>query len=158
MKRKIIISVLIAALLILAASVFAFAAENTDGGPVAEAKFGSPEALDGVLDSGWDGAKSYKSEKHASFDPTEIEAEWKVMYDNTNLYFYVDVTDSTVIREFGYNYHTQPNAGCAWSEEDRYCVLVKWDDFIADPDRYINQAFDKRFSAAASKIRIRNLR
>ena len=75
-----------------------------------------------------------------------------------NTHSHVNVTDSTVIREFGYNYHTQPNAGCAWSEEDRYCVLVKWDDFIADPDRYINQAFDKRFSAAASKIRIRNLR
>ena len=75
-----------------------------------------------------------------------------------NTHNLVDITDSTAIREFSYNYYTQPHEGCSWSEEERYCVLVKWDDFIVSPDKYINQAFDKRFSSAASKIRIRNLR
>lgn len=70
----------------------------------------------------------------------------------------VDINDSTAIREFSYNYYTQPHKGCSWSEDERYCILVKWDDFITSPDEYINQAFEKRFSAAASKIRIRNLR
>lgn len=70
----------------------------------------------------------------------------------------VNINDSATIREFSYNYYTQPHEGCAWSEEERYCVLVKWEDFIADPDKYINQAFEKRFSPIASKIRIRNLR
>lgn len=70
----------------------------------------------------------------------------------------VEINDSTTIREFSCNYYTQPHEGCAWSEEERYCVLVKWDDFIADPEKYINQAYEKRNSAVASKIRIRNLR
>ena len=70
----------------------------------------------------------------------------------------VNVNDSTTIREFSYNYYTQPHEGCGWSENERYCVLVKWDDFVAQPEKYIDQAFEKRTSSAASKIRIRNLR
>lgn len=75
-----------------------------------------------------------------------------------NTHNLVNINDSTTIREFSYNYYTKPREGCAWSEEERYCVLVKWDDFIADPEKYINQAYDKRTSPVASKIRIRNLR
>ena len=75
-----------------------------------------------------------------------------------NIHNLVNINDSTTIREFSYNYYTKPHEGCAWSEEERYCVLVKWDDFIADPEKYINQAYDKRTSPVASKIRIRNLR
>lgn len=75
-----------------------------------------------------------------------------------NTHNLVNINDSTTIREFSYNYYTKPHEGCAWSEEERYCVLVKWDDFVADPEEYINQAYDKRTSPVASKIRIRNLR
>ena len=75
-----------------------------------------------------------------------------------NTHNLVNVNDSTAIREFSYNYYTKPHEGCGWSEEERYCVLVKWDDFIANPEKYINQAYDKRTSPVASKIRIRNLR
>lgn len=75
-----------------------------------------------------------------------------------NTHNLVNINDSTTIREFSYNYYTKPHEGCAWSEEERYCVLVKWDDFIADPETYINQAYDKRTSPVAPKIRIRNLR
>lgn len=70
----------------------------------------------------------------------------------------VNINDSTAIREFSCNYYTYPHEGCAWSEEERYCVLVKWDDFVVNPDKYINQAFEKRNSSIATKIRIRNLR
>ena len=70
----------------------------------------------------------------------------------------VNINDSTAIREFSCNYYTYPHEGCAWSEDERYCVLVKWDDFVANPDKYINQAFEKRNSSIAAKIRIRNLR
>ena len=58
----------------------------------------------------------------------------------------VDITDATAIREFSYNYYTQPHEGCYWSEDEHYCVLVRWDKFIASPEEYINQAFEKRFS------------
>lgn len=75
-----------------------------------------------------------------------------------NTHNLVNINDSTAIREFSCNYYTQPHDGCSWSEDERYCVLVKWDDFTENPEKYINQAFDKRNSAVASKIRIRNLR
>lgn len=70
----------------------------------------------------------------------------------------VAINDSTVIREFSANYYTEPHYGCAWSENERYCVLVKWSDFLNSPEYYINLAFDKRNSDIANKIRIRNLR
>ena len=71
---------------------------------------------------------------------------------------YVAIQDSTVIREFSYNYYTEPHCGCSWSEDERYCVLVKWDDFIESPSTYIENSFQKRFSSIAEKIRIRNIR
>lgn len=74
-----------------------------------------------------------------------------------NEHNYVNINDSSVIREFSYNYYIKPHDGCAWSEEERYCVLVKWDDFVKDPEQYINQAYNKRFSEISKKIRIKNL-
>lgn len=66
------------------------------------------------------------------------------------------INDTTVIKEFSYNYYLpNPQLTCAWDEEDRYCVLVKWDDFVADPETYINKAFDKRTSEAAKKVKVR---
>ena len=75
-----------------------------------------------------------------------------------NYHNYVDINDSTVIREFSYNYYVEPHQGCAWSEEQRYCILVKWDDFINNPENYIESAFNKRNTDLVNKIRIRNLR
>lgn len=70
----------------------------------------------------------------------------------------VAIDDSTTIREFSVNYYVKPHSGCAWDKDDRYCILVKWEDFINNPDCYIDEAFDKRFSPVADRIRIRNLR
>lgn len=67
---------------------------------------------------------------------------------------YVNINDSTTIKEFNENYYIKPHDGCAWSEDERYCVLVKWDDFINSPDEYIDKAFDKRSSDIASKVRV----
>ena len=50
---------------------------------------------------------------------------------------YVDINDTTVIREFSYNYYVEPHEGCSWTEDERYCVLVKWDDFLEDVEHYI---------------------
>lgn len=66
----------------------------------------------------------------------------------------VNLLDSTVIKEFSYNYYI-PNNKCAWSEDDRYCVLVKWDDFAKTPETYINIAFAKRTSNIANSTRVR---
>lgn len=65
----------------------------------------------------------------------------------------VAINNDTTIREFNYNYYI-PNEKCAHSYEDRYCVLVKWDDFIKDPEKYIEEAFQKRGSAISSKTKV----
>jgi hypothetical protein len=64
------------------------------------------------------------------------------------------IDDSTVIKEFSSNYFIKPHAGCGWSEDERYCVLVKWDDFISDPETYINKAYDKRNSDISKKVKV----
>lgn len=66
--------------------------------------------------------------------------------------------DRTVIREFHVNYYMEPHTGCGWDESDQYCVLAGWDDFYRNPEQYIEQAFQKRFSSAANKVRVRPLR
>lgn len=65
----------------------------------------------------------------------------------------VDVSDKTTITEFNYNYYI-PNEKCAHSEEDRYCVLVKWSDFCKNPETYIEEAFKKRSSSIADKVKV----
>jgi hypothetical protein len=67
---------------------------------------------------------------------------------------FINLNDKTVIKEFSYNYFI-PNNKCAWSESDRYCVLVKWDDFIIKPNYYIDKAFDKRTAEISTKTKIR---
>lgn len=66
----------------------------------------------------------------------------------------VCINDSTVEKEFSYNYYI-PKDGCSWSEEDRFCVLVKWNDFVENPELYINKAFDKRSSLISAKTKVR---
>lgn len=66
----------------------------------------------------------------------------------------VCINDSTVVKEFSYNYYI-PKDGCSWSEEDRFCVLVKWSDFVKNPELYINKAFDKRSSLISAKTKVR---
>lgn len=64
------------------------------------------------------------------------------------------ITAATTISEFGYNFFI-PNSKCSWSEDDRYCVLVPWDEFVKDAASYIDQAFDKRSAPIAAKTRVR---
>lgn len=67
---------------------------------------------------------------------------------------FVNINDDTTIREFNYNYYIPKDYGCAWSEEDRYCVLVKWEDFKVEPEKYIDMAFDKRTAPIANKVKV----
>lgn len=66
---------------------------------------------------------------------------------------YVNINDSTTVKEFSYNYYI-PNNKCAHAEDERYCVLVKWEDFCAGPEQYIDAAFDKRSAPIADKVRV----
>lgn len=67
---------------------------------------------------------------------------------------YVNINDNTVISEFSYNYFI-PHGKCSWAEEDRYCVLAKWDDFCVSPEAYIDSAYSKRTSTISSKTKVR---
>lgn len=75
-----------------------------------------------------------------------------------NTHRFVHVADATVIREFHMNYYIEPHSGCAWSEDERYCVLVSWEKFIINPTYWIDCAYNKRESAIAEKVKVRNFR
>lgn len=62
--------------------------------------------------------------------------------------------ESNTVKEFSYNYYL-PNEKCSWAEEDRYCVLVPWEDFKASPNDWIEMAFEKRSAPIASKTKVR---
>jgi len=66
----------------------------------------------------------------------------------------VNLNDNTTIKEFSYNYYI-PNNKCSHSEDDRYCVLVKWEDFVLNPESFIEAAFNKRAHDIADKTRVR---
>jgi hypothetical protein len=65
----------------------------------------------------------------------------------------VNINDSTTIKEFSYNYFL-PNDKCSHGEDDRYCVLVKWDDFYKDSEKYIEKAYEKRSDPIADKVKV----
>lgn len=68
---------------------------------------------------------------------------------------YVVIDDTTVIKEFGKNYYIDnPSAKCCWEEKDRYCILVKWEDFINNPQEYIQKAYDKRSAEISEKVTV----
>lgn len=67
----------------------------------------------------------------------------------------ISINDDTVVKEFSYNYYIPKDSGCAWSEDDRYCVLVKWKDFKENASYYIDKAFDKRSSPIAKKTKVK---
>ncbi|MCT4637305.1 MAG: TIR domain-containing protein [Bacteroidales bacterium] len=68
---------------------------------------------------------------------------------------YIGINDSTVIKEFGHNYYIPQDGKCSWCEDERYCVLVKWDDFTSNPNEYIDKAFDKRSQPVATKTKVK---
>lgn len=67
----------------------------------------------------------------------------------------VAINDDTVIKEFGRNYYLNNHGKCAYNEDDRFCVLVKWDDFKKAPNSYIEQAFNKRTQSIADEVIVR---
>jgi hypothetical protein len=67
----------------------------------------------------------------------------------------VNIDDNTVIKEFSANYYIKKNhPSCSWSEEDRYCKLVEWDDFVNNPNKYIDEAWEKRNDPIVNKITV----
>lgn len=56
----------------------------------------------------------------------------------------VNINENTVIKEFAENYYLNPQCSDGHCSEDgRFCVLVKYDDFISNPEHYIDKAYNK---------------
>ena len=72
-----------------------------------------------------------------------------------NTHNWVAIGDDTVIKEFSKNYYLNSHGKCSYSDDDRYCVLVKWDDFEKNPNYYIDQAFNKRSQPIANDVIVR---
>ena len=69
------------------------------------------------------------------------------------------VNDDTVIREFWENYYLIPERkGCDhYSEKGRYCILCTMDDFLEDPNSFIDAAYDKSQSALADFVHYKDI-
>lgn len=121
---------------------------------------------------GWDEQKFIKRELQASLYHGEGNTQngilGVVLPHVTNLVYrgtyncgncggshnYVNVRDTTV-SEFSYNYYIPNGEKCSWSEDDRFCVLVKWEDFAKEAEKYIDFAFAKREHPIAEKTKVR---
>lgn len=67
--------------------------------------------------------------------------------------------DTTLIREFWKNYYMEEHVKpCCWSDDEQYCVLVRWSDFIRYPLWWIDRAFRKKESPVAEKVVVHALR
>ena len=73
----------------------------------------------------------------------------------------VKINDDTVIKEFSANYYLRPNSsGCGkwYGEEDRFCIIVRYSDFMSNPDKYIDEAFEKLNQDINNYVHWRDLR
>lgn len=71
---------------------------------------------------------------------------------------YVNINDDTVIKEFSANYYLKKDAGCSYTENGRFCVLARYSEFMEDPDKYINKAFNKLNDSISNEVHWRDLR
>lgn len=67
----------------------------------------------------------------------------------------VNINDQTVVKEFSYNYYIPAVGKCSWSEDDRFCVLVPWQEFYNEPNKWIDAAFDKRDAPISKKTKVK---
>lgn len=121
---------------------------------------------------GWEEQKFIKRELQASLYHGEGNTQNGIlgvvlpnMYDKVytgsgicstcgNSHTYVSINNNSVVTEFSYNYYI-PHGKCSWTEDDRFCVLVKWEEFVKEPETYIDRAFDKRAHPISEKTKVR---
>ena len=121
---------------------------------------------------GWEEQKFIKRELQASLYHGEGNTQNGIlgvvlpnMYDKVytgsgicstccNSHSYVSINNNSVVTEFSYNYYI-PHNKCSWTEDDRFCVLVKWEDFAKESEKYIDMAFDKRTHPISEKTKVR---
>lgn len=68
----------------------------------------------------------------------------------------VNINDSTTIKEFNQNYYLRKPKACDhYSSSDRYAVVADYYDFMNEPDKYIEEAFDKRNSEISNYVKVK---
>ena len=70
---------------------------------------------------------------------------------------YVNINTNTTIKEFCENFYLESSCSGHYDDNGRYCVLVKYDDFIKDPDQYIDQAYEKTNAEISNKVHWRDI-
>ena len=72
----------------------------------------------------------------------------------------IKINDDTTIREFSQNYYLYPiQEGChnAYEEDGRYSVLIKYSEFMNDPNKYIDEAFEKTQQDISNRVHWRDI-
>ena len=69
----------------------------------------------------------------------------------------VNINDKTVIREFSMNYYLKSDSCGHYSEDGRFCVLCRYDEFMNDPEKFINRAYDKLKEPIAKHVKYRSI-
>lgn len=70
----------------------------------------------------------------------------------------VKINPNTVIKEFSENYYLKSECnGEHYSESGRFCSLVKYDDFMDNPDQYIDIAYNKTEADINSYVHWRDI-
>ncbi|GJM47958.1 TIR domain-containing protein [Weissella soli] len=71
----------------------------------------------------------------------------KSSFDGTTVHI-SNINDNTVIKEISANYYLaspiHDEDRDYWTNDGRYVVVIKWDEFILNPDKYIDMAYEKR--------------
>jgi hypothetical protein len=78
--------------------------------------------IDGNLDEAWNGSRSYKLENAIYTPPTspaDLSASYRAMWDENNLYMFVDVTDDVLRHD---------TAAANWYESDSVEIYIDADD------------------------------
>lgn len=69
----------------------------------------------------------------------------------------IGIRDDTVLREFSENYWLKENECGHYSEDGRFCVLVSYEDFMKNPEKYINEAYEKTKAPIADYVHYRDI-
>ncbi|KAA8455310.1 TIR domain-containing protein [Weissella paramesenteroides] len=69
-----------------------------------------------------------------------------------------NISDDTVIKEISENFYLDSPMHDVnrdyWTSNERYVIAVKWDDFISNPNKYIDMAYAKRTAPIANYTKV----
>lgn len=70
---------------------------------------------------------------------------------------HVNINPSTVVKEFCENYYLVKDDCDHYGYDGRFCVAVKYEDFMEKPEKYIDQAFKKTNEPISKKVHFRDI-